>query len=846
MKLANLPRRLPRRPAGGRVARPEARHAMPTASRRACNRAVPATRSRSTPSKCLAPLPRLSAWIAGDAYPDHGRALRERGIAWPERLSGPLLRAGGAEALLGPADTPALRGMPGLEPEAQLAVLTADLPQGAVPSQALEAVRLLMLVNDWVLRPVQQEELAGGLPAMHSRPALQFAPVAVTPDELTGAWYLGRAALQLQLMRNGRKQAVLDAKAGMQWSFGDLLAEAARNRPLRAGTLVGAGMPGGGKPVSLEAGDSLRIDESDAASGVRAALERGAQAALTNLGRTDGFLGNPQVRIELPGALKDAARLLRTTGQGKRIDDLITSMNRAAEQAMPEARQLLVNTVRNISVEDALKIVRGGRRRGDAFLRGQDPQPAEHEVPAHRDQGDRAPVAEREVQRGGRQGGGLRPGPQGGRESAVLRHRQGAGRARADAASIAAVAPADDAPWRDRAHDLATLDTLRGVYAAPTAPATLDKECDHVHPLYRPFIEASPFAILATRGSNGLDTSPRGDGPGFVEIADPKTLLLPDRRGNHRIDSLRNVLHDPAVALLFLIPGIGECLRVNGQARISAAPALLERFAVEGQLPKSVLVIEAHERPTASRPAIRYTRGAALPGILASRIAVLDGAMGTMIQRYKLTEEDFRGARFADHPKDLKGNNDLLVLTKPEVIAEIHRQYLEAGADVIETNTFGTTSVAQEDYGLEEHAYEMNVAAARLAREACDQYSTPDKPRFVAGALGPTPAHRVHQPGRQRPRRPQRRFRHAARRVLRAGQRLARGRRDLFLIETIFDTLNAKAAIFALDELMEDTGARLPVMISGTITDASGRTLSGQTVTAFWHSVRHARPWPSG
>lgn len=212
------------------------------------------------PRQCLAPLPRLSAWIAGEGYPDHGRALRERGIPWPERLSAPLLRAGGAEALLGPSETPALRGMPGLEPEAQLAVLTADIPQGAVPSQALEAVRLLMLVNDWVLRPVQQEELAGGLPAMHSRPALQFAPVAVTPDELTGAWYLGRAALQLQLMRNGRKQAVLDAKAGMQWSFGDLLAEAARNRPLRAGTLVGAGMPGGGKPVTLEAGDSLRIE----------------------------------------------------------------------------------------------------------------------------------------------------------------------------------------------------------------------------------------------------------------------------------------------------------------------------------------------------------------------------------------------------------------------------------------------------------------------------------------------------------------------------------------------------------------------------------------------------------
>ncbi|MBO9688412.1 MAG: homocysteine S-methyltransferase family protein [Mitsuaria chitosanitabida] len=250
--------------------------------------------------------------------------------------------------------------------------------------------------------------------------------------------------------------------------------------------------------------------------------------------------------------------------------------------------------------------------------------------------------------------------------------------------------------------------------------------------------------------------------------------------------------------------------------------------------------------PTSARPAIRYTRGAALPDILARRIAVLDGAMGTMIQRYKLTEEDFRGARFADHPKDLKGNNDLLVLTKPEVISEIHRQYLDAGADIIETNTFGTTSVAQEDYGLEAHAYEMNVAAARLAREACDAFSTPDKPRFAAGALGPTPRTASISPDVNDP---------GARNIdfdtLRAAyyeqaKGLLEGGVDLFLVETIFDTLNAKAAIFALDELMEDTGERLPVIISGTVTDASGRILSGQTVTAFWHSVRHARPLAIG
>lgn len=170
------------------------------------------------------------------------------------------MRAGGAESLLGPHESSGLGRLPGLEPEPQLAVLTGDLAMGAVPSQALDAVRLLMLVNAWVLRAVQQEELAQGWPALHSRPALQFGPVAITPDELPGGWYLGRASLQLQMMRNGRKQPVLDAKDGMQWSFGDLLAEAARHRPLRAGTLVGAGMPGGGKAMTLAAGDSVRIE----------------------------------------------------------------------------------------------------------------------------------------------------------------------------------------------------------------------------------------------------------------------------------------------------------------------------------------------------------------------------------------------------------------------------------------------------------------------------------------------------------------------------------------------------------------------------------------------------------
>jgi 5-methyltetrahydrofolate--homocysteine methyltransferase len=246
------------------------------------------------------------------------------------------------------------------------------------------------------------------------------------------------------------------------------------------------------------------------------------------------------------------------------------------------------------------------------------------------------------------------------------------------------------------------------------------------------------------------------------------------------------------------------------------------------------------------KPTPAYTRGAALPAILAERIAIIDGAMGTMIQRYKLGEADFRNEALKDHPKDLKGNNDLLVLTRPDVIREIHAQYLAAGADLIETNTFGATSIAQEDYGLGHLAREMNVAAARIAREEADKAGTPDKPRFVAGALGPTPRTASISPDVNDP---------GARNVtfdeLRASYKeqaegLLEGGVDLFLVETIFDTLNAKAAIFALDELMEETGERLPVIVSGTVTDASGRILSGQTVGAFWHSVRHARPLAVG
>lgn len=241
-----------------------------------------------------------------------------------------------------------------------------------------------------------------------------------------------------------------------------------------------------------------------------------------------------------------------------------------------------------------------------------------------------------------------------------------------------------------------------------------------------------------------------------------------------------------------------------------------------------------------------YTRGQALPDLLKQRIVILDGAMGTMIQRFKLNEEQYRGDRFKAHGKDVKGNNELLSLTRPDVIRDIHEGYLAAGADIIETNTFGATSIAQADYDMPEIAREMNVASARLARAACDKFSTPGKPRFVAGALGPTPKTASISPDVNDP---------GARNVdfeqLRAAyyeqiEGLVEGGADLLLVETIFDTLNAKAALFAVEEFFENSGERLPLIISGTVTDASGRILSGQTVTAFWYSVRHARPLAVG
>jgi 5-methyltetrahydrofolate--homocysteine methyltransferase len=241
-----------------------------------------------------------------------------------------------------------------------------------------------------------------------------------------------------------------------------------------------------------------------------------------------------------------------------------------------------------------------------------------------------------------------------------------------------------------------------------------------------------------------------------------------------------------------------------------------------------------------------YTRAQQLPAILAQRIAILDGAMGTMIQRFKLDEAQYRGERFKDFHKDVKGNNELLSLTRPDVIRDIHERYLAAGADLIETNTFGATTIAQADYDMADLAYEMNLASARIAREACDKYSTPDKPRFVAGAVGPTPKTASISPDVNDA---------GARNVnfeeLRAAyydqvKALVEGGSDVLLVETIFDTLNAKAALFAIEEFFEASGERLPLIISGTVTDASGRILSGQTVTAFWHSVRHSQPLAIG
>ena len=246
--------------------------------------------------------------------------------------------------------------------------------------------------------------------------------------------------------------------------------------------------------------------------------------------------------------------------------------------------------------------------------------------------------------------------------------------------------------------------------------------------------------------------------------------------------------------------------------------------------------------------ATRADSFAALLAAARERVLVLDGSWGVMIQRRKLSEADFRGERFANHASPLKGDNDLLCLTRPDIVSELHDAYFEAGADIAETNTFNATSISQSDYGLEAAAPDINLAAARLARESADRWTrlTPDKPRFVGGAIGPlsrtlSMSSDVNDPGARSVT-----FDDVHAAYLDQARALHQGGVDFFLVETIFDTLNAKAAIKAILDLADEGLAPLPIWISGTITDRSGRTLSGQTVVAFWNSVRHARPFAVG
>ena len=236
-------------------------------------------------------------------------------------------------------------------------------------------------------------------------------------------------------------------------------------------------------------------------------------------------------------------------------------------------------------------------------------------------------------------------------------------------------------------------------------------------------------------------------------------------------------------------------------------------------------------------------------GLMKERILVLDGGMGTMVQTYKLTEKDFRGDRFKDHPRDLKGNNDILVLTRPDVVEEIHTAYFRAGADLVETNTFSGTTIAQADYHLEPIVYELNKVAAQLARKCADKVTQeePWKPRFVAGAIGPTNRTASISPSVEDPGFRNVTFRQLVDAYKEQVRGLVDGGSDVLLVETIFDTLNAKAALFAIEEYYDETHhPRLPLMISGTITDASGRTLSGQTTEAFYISMAHAKPMSIG
>ncbi len=242
----------------------------------------------------------------------------------------------------------------------------------------------------------------------------------------------------------------------------------------------------------------------------------------------------------------------------------------------------------------------------------------------------------------------------------------------------------------------------------------------------------------------------------------------------------------------------------------------------------------------------RAERLAKTEEIIKNRILILDGAMGSLIQRLGLEENDYRGERFKEVKIDQKGNNDLLVLTKPDAIQSIHEQYFAAGCDIVETNTFGAQRVSQADYGMEEHSYEMNKVAAQIARSAADKFETIDSPKLVAGSIGPTTKLLSLSPKVDDPAYRDISFDEMKNAFYEQVKGLYDGGADLLLVETITDTLNAKAAIFAIETLFEEVGEKLPIMISGTITDMSGRTLSGQTVEAFYNSVRHANPWSIG
>lgn len=233
-----------------------------------------------------------------------------------------------------------------------------------------------------------------------------------------------------------------------------------------------------------------------------------------------------------------------------------------------------------------------------------------------------------------------------------------------------------------------------------------------------------------------------------------------------------------------------------------------------------------------------------LKAALENRILLLDGAMGTMIQARRFTEDDFRGEQFKGLNNEIKGNNDILAITQPEAIRDIHKEYLAAGADIIETNSFSATATSQADYHMEDVVYDLNLASAKVARQAADEYTalTPEKPRFVAGVLGPTTRTASISPDVNDPAFRNVSFDELEKSYEDATRGLIDGGADIILIETITDTLNAKAAIFAVETVFEEKGIKLPIMISGTITDASGRTLSGQTAEAFWYSVRHANP----